>query len=166
MTSEAVNRGEAPNPHVLSVEALRARIGSVIGVSSWHRIDQARIDRFAEITNDRQFIHLDAQRAAAETAFGGTIAHGFLTLSLLSSMAYEVLPTVRGRVMGINYGFDRVRFLAPVRAGSRVRGHFTLADVAMRSDREAMLRHAVTVEIEGQAKPALAADWLTLAVLA
>lgn len=163
--SEAVLRGEAAHPHVLSVEDLRARIGTLVGVSSWREVDQARIDRFAEVTVDHQFIHLDAQRARAETPFGGTIAHGFLTLSLLSSMAYEVLPTVQGRVMGINYGFDRVRFLAPVRSGSRVRGHFTLSDLTMRSDTEAMLRHAVTVEIEGQVKPALAADWLTLAVL-
>jgi acyl dehydratase len=165
MTSDEVIRGEAPNPSVLSIEELRARIGTVMGVSSWRAIDQARIDRFAEVTIDHQFIHLDAERARAETPFGGTIAHGFLTLSLLSSMAYEALPTVQGRAMGINYGFDRVRFLAPVRSGSRVRAHFTLADLVMRSEREAMLRHTVTIEIEGQAKPALAADWLTLAVL-
>ncbi|HEX2553810.1 MAG TPA: MaoC family dehydratase [Microvirga sp.] len=166
MTSDEVIRGEAANPTILSIEDLRARIGGVVGVSSWREVGQDRIDRFAEVTIDHQFIHLDPERAKAETPFGGTIAHGFLTLSLLSSMAYEVLPTVRGRAMGINYGFDRVRFLAPVRAGSRVRGHFTLADVAMRSEKEAMLRHAVTIEIEGQQKPALAADWLTLAVLA
>ena len=165
-TSDAVLRGEAPNPTVLSLDELRSRIGTVIGVSSWRDVGQGRIDRFAEVTDDHQFIHLDTGRAQAETPFGGTIAHGFLTLSLLSSMAYEALPSVQGRVMGINYGFDRVRFLAPVRAGSRLRAHFTLSDLTMRAEKEAMLRHAVTIEVEGQAKPALAADWLTIAVLA
>ena len=166
MTSDAVLRGEAANPTVVPLEALKALIGEEIGVSSWRAMSQERIDRFAEVTDDHQFIHLDRERAARETPFGGTIAHGFLTLALLSSMAYEALPTIEGRTMGINYGFDRVRFLTPVRSGSRVRAHFTLADVVSRSPKEVMLRYALTIEIEGQAKPALAAEWLTLAVLA
>jgi acyl dehydratase len=150
----------------MSLDALAARIGEEVGVSSWHALPQERIDAFAEVTADRQFIHVDPRRASAEAPFGGTIAHGFLTLSLLSAMAYEALPAIEGRVLGINYGFDRVRFLAPVPAGARVRGRFVLADLVRRSPREVMLRHGVSVEIEGGAKPALAADWLTLAVLA
>ncbi len=109
---------------------------------------------------------VDPARAAAETPFGGTIAHGFLTLSLLSTCAYDALPQLEGRVMGINYGFDKVRFLSPVRSGSRIRARFRLAEVQMRSETEAMMRYGATIEIEGAERPALAADWLTMAVLA
>jgi acyl dehydratase len=108
---------------------------------------------------------VDPERAVAETPFGGTIAHGFLTLSLLSAMGQEALPTLRNRTMGINYGLDRVRFLSPVPVDARVRGRFTLSDISMRSASQAMLRYQVTVEIEGVEKPALAAEWITLAVL-
>jgi acyl dehydratase len=149
----------------VSVDALRQRIGEEIGVSAWHLVDQERIDRFADVTEDHQFIHVDPARAAAEAPFGGTIAHGFLTLSLLARMGQEALPAIQGRAMGINYGFDRVRFLSPVPAGARLRARFVLGDVAMRSEKEVQLRYDVTVEIEGVAKPALAAEWLTLAVL-
>jgi acyl dehydratase len=153
----------APMP--VSLDDLKGQVGQEIGVSPWTTIDQERIDRFAEVTADRQFIHVDPDRAAMETPFGGTIAHGFLTLSLLSAMGQEALPVIRGRTMGINYGLERVRFLSPVPAGARVRGRFTLADVSMRSSVQAMLRYQVTVEIEGAEKPALAAEWITLAVL-
>ncbi len=166
MTSNAVALGQVPNPNTVPLDALRARIGETIGTSSWREVAQERIDRFAEVTDDHQFIHIDPERARRETPFGGSIAHGFLTLSLLSTMAYETLPTVEGRALGINYGFDRVRFLAPVRAGKRVRAHFTLADVTEREAKQVLLRYAVTVEIEGEAKPALSAEWLTLTVLA
>lgn len=149
----------------LTVEELAARAGQEVGVSSWHEVTQPMIDGFADVTSDHQFIHVDPARAAAETPFGGTIAHGFLTLSLLSVMAYEALPGVAGRVMGINYGFDRIRFLSPVRSGSWVRGRFTLVEATHRSPTEVTLRHRVAVEIEGADKPALAADWLTLAIL-
>lgn len=149
----------------ISLSALTAKIGQVIGRSEWHEIDQSRIDRFADLTDDRQFIHVDPARAAAETPFGGAIAHGFLVLSLLSAMAARVLPTLEGAVAGINYGFDRVRFLAPVLAGSRVRGIFTIGDVVRRNPGEVLIRLAVTVEIENQAKPALMADWLALSLL-
>ncbi len=148
-----------------SIESLKGRIGEEVGVSSWWAIDQSMIDRFAEVTDDRQFIHVDPARAATETPFGGTIAHGFLTLSLLSAMGQEGMPQIEGRVMGINYGFDRVRFLSPVPVGGRVRGRFVLAEAALRSPKEVMLRYQVTIELEGAAKPALAAEWLTLAVL-
>ncbi len=166
MTLNAVALGQVPNPNTVPLDALRARIGEAIGTSSWREVAQERVDRFAEVTDDHQFIHIDPERARRETPFGGSIAHGFLTLSLLSTMAYETLPTVEGRALGINYGFDRVRFLAPVRAGKRVRAHFTLADVAEREAKQVLLRYAVTVEIEGEAKPALSAEWLTLTVLA
>jgi acyl dehydratase len=166
MTSNAVALGQVPNPNTVPLDALRARIGETIGTSSWREVAQERVDRFAEVTDDHQFIHIDPERARRETPFGGSIAHGFLTLSLLSTMAYETLPTVEGRALGINYGFDRVRFLAPVRAGKRVRAHFTLADVTEREAKQVLLRYTVTVEIEGEAKPALSAEWLTLTVLA
>ena len=132
-------------------------------MSAWHAVTQDGIDAFAVVTGDRQFIHVDPARAAAETPFGGTIAHGFLTLSLLSAMAKEAVPSSREQTLGVNYGLDRVRFLAPVPSGARVRGRFTLAECSPRSDTEARLRYAVTVEIEGGGKPALAADWIVLA---
>jgi acyl dehydratase len=150
----------------LSVEDLEARLGQEIGLSDWHNVTQDLIDRFAAVTGDDQFIHVDPARAAAETPFGGTIAHGFLTLSLLSQFGREALPRIKDRAMGINYGFDQVRFLSPVKCGARVRGRFTLTSLDRRAERQMLLRHVVTVEIEGIAKPALAAEWLTMAVMA
>ncbi|MBM1171150.1 MaoC family dehydratase [Microvirga arabica] len=152
-------------PLSVPIDELKNRVGQEVGVSSWKVIDQDRIDRFAAVTEDLQFIHIDPERALAETPFGGTIAHGFLTLSLLSAMGQEALPVLRNRTMGINYGLERVRFLSPVAVEARVRGRFTLSEVSMRSDTQAMLRYQVTVEIEGAEKPALAAEWITLAVL-
>jgi acyl dehydratase len=149
----------------VSIQALKARIGQEVGVSDWHLIDQDRIDRFADVTNDHQFIHVDPARAKAETPFGGAIAHGFLTLSMLAPMGYEALPLIEGRVMGINYGLDKVRFLAPVPAGARVRARHKLKDVTERSPKEVMLRYEVTMEIEGNQKPALYAESIGLAVL-
>ena len=148
----------------LTPDELQARIGTEIGTSSWHLIDQAMVDRFAEVTSDRQFIHVDPARAAAETPFGGTIAHGFLTLSLLSAFLAEAMPHVEGAT-GINYGFDKIRFLTPVKTGARVRARFTLKDLQRRSDTELVWRHAVTVEIEGAEKPALVAEWLGMMIL-
>ncbi len=144
-----------------------ADLAAMVGrsfVSRWLIVDQERIDAFAEVTEDEQFIHVDPERAGA-MAFGGTVAHGFLTLSLLSAMAYSALPKIEGAVHGVNYGFDRVRFLHPVRSGSRVRGHFTLQAVTHRSAREWQLSYEVSVEIEGVQKPALAATWLTMQVM-
>ncbi|WP_458756344.1 MaoC family dehydratase [Afipia sp. TerB] len=137
-------------------------VGQELGVSSWHTIDQKQIDIFAEATNDHQFIHVDPERAKRETAFGGTIAHGFLSLSVLSGMAYEAMPALEGSVMSINYGFDKVRFLTPVRAGKRVRARFVLAEATQRAPNELLARTNTTLEIEGEAKPALVADWLGL----
>jgi acyl dehydratase len=141
---------------------LAQHVGQVFH-SHWFVVDQGRIDAFAKVTEDEQFIHVDPVQAAA-TPFGGTVAHGFLTLSMLSPMAYSALPRIEGIAMGVNYGFDRVRFLHPVRAGSRVRARFTLMAVTQRSPREWQLTYDVSVEIEGQHKPALAATWLTMQV--
>jgi acyl dehydratase len=142
---------------------LPKHVGDVF-VSHWFDVDQSRIDAFAAVTEDHQFIHVDPKQASA-TPFGGTIAHGFLTLSLLSIMAYGVLPRIEGSAMGVNYGFDKVRFLHPVRSGSRVRARFTLTAVTLRSEREWQLTYDVSVEIEGAQKPALAATWLTMQVM-
>src|SRR5690348_9067041 len=144
-----------------SLTEIKSRIGQEVGVSSWIEIDQARIDAFAEATEDRQFIHVDAE-AAAQTPFGGTIAHGFLSLSLLSRMGAEAMMVPDGMKMAVNYGLDRVRFLAPVRSGKRVRGRFTLDSVEEKVPGQILLKHQVTVEIEGEDKPALSATWLTM----
>jgi len=144
-----------------SLDEIRAKIGQEVGVSSWIDVDQRRIDAFADATADRQFIHTDPE-AAARTPFGGTIAHGFLSLSLLSRMAADamLLPDIVNYC--VNYGLDRVRFLAPVRAGSRVRGRFVLDSVEEKAPGQILMRHIVTVEIEGGDKPALTAEWLGL----
>jgi acyl dehydratase len=144
-----------------SLDEIRALVGEEIGVSSWLTVDQARIDAFADATEDRQFIHTDPA-AAAQTPFGGTIAHGFLTLSLLSRMGAEAMLIPEGVKMAVNYGLDRVRFLAPVRSGSRVRGRFTLDSVEEKAPGQVLMRHTVVVEIEGEEKPALTAVWLGL----
>src|SRR5438874_12803108 len=144
-----------------TLDEIRSRIGEEIGVSSWLSVDQDRIDAFAEATEDRQFIHVD-RAAAAQTPFGGTIAHGFLTLSLLSRMGAEAMLLPEGMRMAVNYGLDRVRFLAPVKSGKRVRGRFTLDSVEEKAPGQLLMRHTVTVEIEGEDKPALTAQWLTL----
>jgi len=144
---------------IASLDDIRPRVGTEIGVSGWIQIDQARIDAFAEVTEDRQFIHVDPA-AAANTPFGGTIAHGFLTLSLLSRMAADVMQVPETTKMAVNYGFEKVRFLAPVRAGKRVRGRFTLTSIEEKGPGRLQFVHAVTVEIEGGDKPALIADWI------
>lgn len=149
----------------LTVEEIKARIGQNIGTSKWFTVDQKRIDGFADVTEDHQFIHIDVERAKKETPFGGTIAHGFLTLSLLAPMGYDALPAIANRAMGINYGLDKVRFITPVRAGSRVRAHYKLVDVTQRSPKELLFKYEVTVEIEGQDPPALIAQSLGMAVL-
>lgn len=146
-----------------SLEEIRSRVGSEIGVSSWIAIDQARIDAFADATEDRQFIHVDPE-AAAHSPFGGTIAHGFLSLSLLSRMGAEVMLVPDGTRIAINYGLDRVRFLAPVRSGRRVRGRFMLDLAEEKAPGQWLLRHLVGVEIENEDKPALTAIWLALIV--
>lgn len=137
--------------------------------SAWRSIDQDMVDAFAALTNDRQFIHIDPV-AAEKTPLGGTIAHGFLTLSLLSEMSAEALPpfehTQYDVVMSMNYGFDRLRFLAPVRTGSRIRGAFTSKGWRERDHGAVVFTYEAIVEIEGFSRPALAADWLFLLQLA
>ena len=142
---------------------LESFVGQEVGVSDWTLIDQDKIDAFADVTFDPYFIHIDPHRAEREP-FGGTIAHGFLTLSMLSVMAYDALPDIEGRTMGMNYGFDKIRFISPVRAGSKIRGRFKISDVT-RKPGQVVVRYAVSVEIEGKEKPALAAEWLTIAFL-
>jgi acyl dehydratase len=146
----------------IALEAYQALVGKEVGVSSWHLIDQPRINSFADVIEDQQFIHVDPERAKKETAFGTTIAHGFLTMSLLSIMSYEVMPVIQGTTMGVNYGFDKLRFISPVCAGKRVRGRFVLAEAKLRKPTELQSRTSVTVEIEGEDKPALVAEWLGL----
>ena len=146
-----------------TLDEIRSHLGREVGVSGWITIDQARIDAFAEATEDRQFIHVDPA-AAAQTPFGGTIAHGFLTLSLLSRMGTEAMLIPEGVKIAVNYGLDRVRFLAPVRSGKRVRGRFTLDSVEEKAPGQWLMRHVVTVEIEGEEKPALTAVWLGLII--
>lgn len=146
---------------VAGLDEIRALAGTEIGVSGWLTIGQDRIHAFAEATEDRQFIHVDPE-AAARTPFGGTVAHGFLTLSMLSRMAAEVMPVPDNVKMVVNYGLDRVRFIAPVRSGKRVRGRFVLDSVDEKAPGQMLLRHSVTVEIEGEDRPALTAEWLGL----
>jgi len=146
----------------VSFEAYQNMVGKEIGVSSWHLVDQNRINVYADVIEDHQFIHVDPERARKDTAFGSTVAHGFLTMSLLSIMSYEVMPVIEGTTMGVNYGFDKLRFISPVRAGARVRGRFTLAEARLRKPKELQSRTSVTVEIEGEEKPALVADWIGL----
>ena len=141
----------------ITLQAYQAMVGKEIGVSSWHLIDQPRIDTYADVIEDHQFIHVDPERAKKETAFGTTIAHGFLTMSLMSIMSYEVMPVIAGTTMGVNYGFDKLRFISPVRSGKRVRGRFVLAEAKLRKPNELQSRTNVTVEIEGEDKPALVA---------
>lgn len=146
-----------------SIATIKSQVGREIGVSSWIMIDQPRIDAFAAATEDRQFIHVDPD-AAAHSPFEGTIAHGFLSLSLLSRMGAEAMLVPEGMTIAINYGLDRVRFLAPVRSGRRVRGRFTLDSLEEKAPGQWLLRHIVSIEIENEDKLALTATWLALIV--
>jgi acyl dehydratase len=146
----------------ISLERLRACVGTEVGVSPWRVVSQPIIDKFADATDDHQFIHVDPARAVSETPFGGTIAHGFLLLSLLAPMTYETLPPIEGQSMGINYGFDKVRFGAPVKSGARIRSRFFLAEANVRPSGWVQMSYDVTIEIENAMKPALTARWLTL----
>mmetsp|Transcript_27806 Transcript_27806/g.51859 ORF Transcript_27806/g.51859 Transcript_27806/m.51859 type:complete len:156 (-) Transcript_27806:2109-2576(-) len=143
---------------------MAAQIGQEVGISNWINVDQPMIDQFADTTHDDQWIHVDPIRAARDTPFGGTIAHGFLTLSLASRFAYDCFDLAPGQVMGINYGFNRLRFLSPVTADSRLRGRFTLTGVTQRNATDLLRETKLTIEIDGQDTPALVADWLGLAV--
>jgi len=144
------------NPRVIhGMEELRSLIGQEAGVSDWVPVTQEMINRFAELSGDDQWIHVDVERARKETPFGATIAHGFLTVSLLSQLSRQAVDVRGDFKMRINYGFNRLRFVSPVPAGSRVRARFTPQKV---TDNE--VTWLVTVEVEGQQKPALVAEWL------
>ena len=142
-------------------DEIRAKIGDEIGVSDWTTVDQDMINQFADLTDDHQFIHVDPE-AAAKTPFGGTIAHGFLVLSMLASMGKAASFAMQGVYMGVNYGFDKVRLMAPVRSGKRIRGRFVLQDMVERSPGQWMATLDCTIEIEGEDKPAVKAEWLSL----
>jgi acyl dehydratase len=145
-------------------EQLDRMVGQPLGVSDWFLVDQERVNRFADVTLDHQFIHVDPTRAK-DTPFGGTIAHGFLTLSLLVPLCLDFIPVLANRTLVVNYGFDKVRFVAPVRVGKRIRALGTLADVTERKPGNLIMKIDVTVEIENEDKPALAAEWLSLHVV-
>ncbi|MEM8826288.1 MAG: MaoC family dehydratase [Pseudomonadota bacterium] len=145
----------------ISVDDFKALEGKEIGRSDWMEVTQDRINQFADATNDHQFIHVNPE-AAAKTPFGQTIAHGFLTLSLLAGMGFECLPGVEGAKMGVNYGLNKVRFMAPVKSGKRVRGIFVAKEVKERGRGILQMIYDVTVEIEGEEKPALKAEWIAL----
>ncbi|MCJ7420550.1 MaoC family dehydratase [Sphingomicrobium astaxanthinifaciens] len=149
---------------VASIDDIRAAVGSEIGTSDWITVDQQRITAFAEATEDRQFIHTDPA-LAAQTPFGGTIAHGFLSLSLLSRMGADVMLVPATTRMAVNYGLEKVRFLAPVAAGKKVRGRFVLTNMTQKAPGQLLMHYNVTVEIDGEDKPALIADWLGLIII-
>jgi acyl dehydratase len=142
-------------------EELKLKLGQEVGVTDWRVIDQSMIDRFADLTDDHQWIHVDRE-AAARGPFGSTISHGFLVLSLMAKMTSDAGLELRGARMGLNYGFDRVRITNVVRAGDRIRGRIVLKDLVERQPGQWLMTLGVTVEIDGQSKPAVVADWLGL----
>jgi acyl dehydratase len=154
--------GYMPQPS-LSLAAYRARLGQVVGQSEWVHIEQPMINTFAALTGDNQYIHIDPERAR-QTPLGGTVAHGFLTLAIIGGLGPKTIPPIEGTKIGFNYGFDRIRFVTPVPSGSWIRAAFAARNVEQRSAGKIMLAFDVTVEIEGEAKPALVAQWLTLMV--
>ena len=143
----------------MQIEDVRHAIGKEAGVSGWVEVDQGLVDQFAELTGDRQWIHVDAERARRESPFGGTVAHGFLTVALLSRMVTEAVDLRANAKLRVNYGFNRLRFPAPVMAGSRIRVHVT-PNAVRDVEGGVEIAWGVTVEIENQSKPALAAEWL------
>ena len=145
-------------------QELTAMVGRQLGVSDWFLIDQERVNAFADVTLDHQFVHVDPERAKA-TPFGGTIAHGFLTLSLLVHLCLQFIPEPANRKLIVNYGFDKIRFSAPVKVGKRIRVVGKLGDVQERKPGNIIMRVDFTVEIEGEDKPALVAEWLSLHVV-
>ena len=145
------------SPRIINgIEELKTLAGQEVGVSGWLPVTQEMIDRFADVTGDHQWIHVDPERAKRETPFGSTIAHGFLTVSLLPQLSQQTLVVQGDFKMRINYGFNRLRFVSPVRSGSRIRARFTAHKV---TDKE--VTWLVTVEVEGQDKPAVVAEWLS-----
>lgn len=145
----------------VKADELVSFVGKEIGVSDWCVIDQERINKFADVTEDHQYIHVDPEAAKA-SPFGTTVAHGFLTLSMLSKLAESSVLVIEGIKAGVNYGFEKVRFITPVKSGKRIRGRFKLMKIDQRLPGQWAIKYAVTVEIEGEEKPALVAEWLTM----
>lgn len=150
---------------IVSRDRLMEMVGEDLGTSDWFEIDQDRINSFADVTLDHQFIHVDEEQAA-KTPLGGTIAHGFLTLSLIPYFTAQVGVMPENLVMMFNYGLDRLRFLSPVKSGSEVRARGTLVDVSEKGPGQLLIKIEMTVEIKGEDKPALVAETLTLAMTA
>ena len=148
---------------IVPKEEMTSVVGTKFEPGEWLEITQDQINVFADCTEDHQFIHVD-QEAADKGPFGATIAHGFLTLSLLTKLVEGNGIYPEGIVMGLNYGFDKVRFLAPVRSGKRVRAHIEIAGVDQKDDNRFLVKQAITVEIEGEDKPALIAEWLSMVI--
>ena len=148
---------------VIPKEEMINTVGTKLEPSDWVTLDQSRINTFADCTEDHQFIHID-EEAAKNTPFGSTIAHGFLTLSMLTKMVEGQGVVPENVVMGLNYGFDKVRFLAPVKAGKRVRANQEVVSVDQKDDNRFLIKNAITVEIEGEETPALIAEWLTMVI--
>jgi acyl dehydratase len=145
----------------VTTEELKSKVGQHLGTSDWLTVTQEMIDKFADATGDHQFIHVDPVRAA-QTPFGGTIAHGFLSLSLMPQLTQMAdLPRAEGVKMGVNYGGNKTRFLAPVRSGKRVRGHFKLLEIEEKRPGQWQQAVEYTLEIEGEDKPALIAEWVS-----
>ena len=147
-----------------SLPAIDEFVGRELGVSDWILVDQARIDAFAQCTGDRQWIHVDVERAKRESPFGGTIAHGYLTLSLLAALAIDIGLIPGDASVGLNYGLDKVRFMAPVKAGARVRSRLTLVSVEKRGAGRLIVKTMNELQIEGEEKPALIAETLAMLV--
>ena len=152
--------------NLVSVDQLGEYVGKEVGVTDWLEVDQDRINKFADATGDHQYIHIDAERAA-ETPFGTTIAHGFLTLSLLSMLGSKNGGMkLENSVMGINYGLDKVRFINPVKVDAKIRARFQLISAEEKKPKHYLMKHNVTIEIDGEEKPALIAEWLGMSVVA
>ena len=148
----------------LTIAGLSERIGQELGVSDWVVIDQARIDKFASCTGDHQWIHVDVERAKRESPFQGPIAHGYLTLAMVAPLAIEIGIIPTDAAAGLNYGVEKVRFLAPVPAGARVRLHVSLSGVEPRDNGQVIMKTLNTLEVEGSEKPALIAETLALLI--
>lgn len=155
---------KAVSRKLISLTTYRELLNGPEQLSDWLLVDQSMINAFADATHDHQFIHVDRPRSESETPFGGTIAHGFLTLSLLSALAFDAIPAVERTRMWVNYGFDRVRFLSPVKCGAKVRGKFRLVGL---TERSVSIQSAweTVVEVEGIAKPAIEAHWIIVALI-
>lgn len=144
---------------------LAGKVGQVLGVSSWITVDQAMIDQFADTTRDHQWIHVDVERARRESPFGATIAHGYLTLSLVPVMSHEIGAVPKGVGATLNYGLDKVRFLAPVKPGSRIRMRSTLVSLEEKTPGQYLMKCVSTIDIEGEQRPALVAETLALLIV-